>query len=85
MLRNYKITLCLDNDQAGKTSLPVIGNALLSYGFKDVHYVRPPKQYKDWNQMLQENNEKLLAAYIVRKEKMYYEWTGDEMAYELIV
>lgn len=84
MLKNYRVTLCLDNDKAGKNALPVMGKQLKSFGFVDVRYIRPPQQYKDWNQMLQNTNNKLIKAYILRKEKVYSDWTGDSMLYQNI-
>ena len=85
MLRGLFVTLCLDNDEAGKTSLPIMGDKLKSWGFADVRYVRPPKQFKDWNKMLESTSPKLIMAYILRKEKYYTSWTGDEMSFESIV
>jgi len=84
MLKGYRITLCLDNDEAGKYSLPIMGNKLKAWGFADVRYVRPPVQYKDWNKMLESTSAKLIAAYIRRREKPYTAWTGEEMVIEQI-
>lgn len=80
MLRDYMVTLCLDNDEAGRGSLPIMGDKLKAWGFGDVRYVRPPKQFKDWNKMLETTSTKLIYAYIRTKEKPYTAWTGDEMS-----
>jgi DNA primase len=84
LLRDYRISLCLDNDSAGKGALPIMGNKLKAWGFVDVRYVRPPQQFKDWNKMLENTSPKLIHAYIRIKEKPYTSWTGEEISIESI-
>jgi hypothetical protein len=84
MLDDYRVTLCLDNDEAGRTSLSVMGDKLKAWGFVDVRFVRPPKQFKDWNEMLGATTPKLIAGYIRLREKHYTVWTSDELAYQSI-
>jgi DNA primase len=71
ILRGYLPCLCLDNDKAGKVALPQIGDYFLSQGFKAFSYVRPPKMYKDWNEMLQKAGPRLLRGYVLSNEKVY--------------
>ena len=80
MLRGYYPTLCLDNDDAGRDALPKLGDFLKEKGFVDVRYIRPPRQYKDWNKMLENTSPKLIAAYIRRRERLY----DDEIKYATI-
>ena len=82
MLRPYKITLCFDNDKYGKGAVAKIGDFLMSQGFTDIHFVRPPTKYKDWNEMLQDTGPKILRAYIEGREKAYNEWTGDIIRFD---
>ena len=63
--------LCLDADKAGADALVTMGDFLLQKGFKDIFYVRAPKEYKDWNGMLQHNKEKIVKFYISNNEKKY--------------
>ena len=69
ILRNLQPVLCLDNDRAGKNSLPEIGAAMMRGGISPVRYVRPPGEYKDWNAMLQKLGPRIIAAYIKNQEK----------------
>ena len=56
-----------------------MGNDLLSNGFAEVHYVRPPKNYKDWNKLLQDRNIETVKAYINKFEKKFTTWTEDTL------
>lgn len=70
-LRGYKITICFDTDKYGKGALVRSAEVLEQQGFNHVSYVRPPCQFKDWNDMLFSLNGELIAAYISMNEKMY--------------
>ena len=71
MLLIYKPVLCFDADQAGGGALLNIGDGLKKKGFDEVYFVRPPKQYKDWNQMLIEIGPKMINAYIHQNIRVY--------------
>ncbi len=54
ILSDYRLCLCLDRDKAGKTGTTVMSDAIsLCRGLlqQEVLVVRPPKPYKDWNEM----------------------------------
>lgn len=56
ILAEYRICLCLDRDKAGKAGTTVMSNAISmlesATNTKDkLFVVRPPKPYKDWNEM----------------------------------
>jgi hypothetical protein len=72
-LRGYEVCLALDNDKAGKRALPVMAGKLTANGFPWPTWVRPPKDFKDWNKLLQVHNEKVLRGYVVKSERMYSE------------
>jgi hypothetical protein len=72
----YFPTICLDNDKAGRMSLPKMGDALLQAGFSKIGFVRPPVQYKDWNAFLQKHNAKIMNTYVLSRVKEYTEWTS---------
>ena len=82
LLRGYSVVLCLDNDPAGKTALPVLGDFLLRQGFTDIGFIRPPKQYKDWNEMLQKTNPRMINLYITHNEKRYDPWAGESLRFK---
>jgi DNA primase len=72
----YLPTICLDNDKAGRASLPKMGDDLLRAGFSKVGFVRPPVQHKDWNVFLEKHGPRMLRAYILSRTKEYSEWTS---------
>jgi len=78
MLLAYKPVLCFDADQAGAGALLNIGDGLKKKGFDEVYFVRPPKQFKDWNQMLIEIGPKMINAYITQNLKLYTNFTSLE-------
>lgn len=77
LIRDYKIVLAFDADEAGLEALVNVGNGLLEKGITDLMYVRPPKVYKDWNKLLVERNEQTIKAYIDRFTKRFTPSTGD--------
>ena len=72
---NSNIVLCLDNDSAGKDSLPEIATSLAKGGMP-VEYVRPSGGFKDWNQMYEMMPEKIIRAYVTKSAKPFdiFEW-----------
>lgn len=79
IIRHYKPVLAFDADDSGESALIKVGNDLLSNGFAEVHYVRPPKNYKDWNKLLQDRNIETVKAYINKFEKKFTTWTEDTL------
>lgn len=71
MIKDYTPVLCLDSDDAGTTALSKISTSLFSKGFNKIFYVRPCKEYKDWNGLLVAKGEKILKHYILNQEKQY--------------
>lgn len=76
ILRHYIPVLAFDTDEgkkrdSGGEALVYIGAKLLSRGFTDVFYVRPPKKYKDWNKLLEVSNKELVRSYIEKYEKRF--------------
>ncbi len=81
MIRGYIPVLCFDTDSnkkvdAGGKAMLDIGNELKAKGFEEVWYIRPPKQYKDWNKMLVDVGPKIVNAYIKQNQKKYTDMTG---------
>lgn len=71
LLRSFRPVICVDSDKAGTEALAKIGETLLQNGFAEVGFVRPPRPYKDWNEMLQKVGPKVLAHYVRNKERRY--------------
>lgn len=82
ILRPYIPVLCLDSDTAGGDALPVIGDSLMERGFKEIHYVRPPKGVKDWNEFLHKLGPNVLKSYIENKSKPYSSWTSTALGFD---
>ncbi len=79
ILRSFQIVLAFDADSAGRKALLDIGNQLLTLGFQNMKYVRPPEIFKDWNKLLEERNLETLTAYIEKYEKPYTSFTYTEL------
>lgn len=73
MIKSYTPVLCLDSDDAGAEALPKIAKMFLARGILKIFYVRPCKEYKDWNGMLVEKGIKILKQYVKSQEKQYNE------------
>lgn len=71
MIKGHHPVLCLDADEAGSEALLKIAGNLLKRGFLKVSYVKPYKQYKDWNGLLVEKGPKILKEYVKIQEKSY--------------
>lgn len=91
MLKGLRVVLCLDADEAGGEALPKIAASMLARGFSSISYVRPCKEYKDWNGMLVEKGEKILKEYVKTQESPYNEssaigdWEATRMAMKRII
>lgn len=71
-LRNYIPVLCVDNDKAGLSALKKVGDFLISQGFNKIFYIRPPKGFKDWNELLTKGlSPKVVRSYINKNMKKY--------------
>lgn len=77
LLREYRLVLAFDADESGRGALIDTGRALLSSGFSQIGYVRPPVVYKDWNALLVQRNVPTLKAYIERFEKPFTSTTAE--------
>jgi DNA primase len=84
LMRDYIPVICVDNDKAGGNALPKIGDFLFAQGITRISYVRPPNGYKDWNDMLVKLGPNIVRAYVLSKEKMFDEWTSEQMRYKTI-
>lgn len=84
-LRNYRPIVATDNDKAGKVALPKIADSLVAKGFKNIGYVKPSTDYKDWNEMLQRVGESVLRLYLTKGVKRYNDIAGDIMKYDNII
>lgn len=86
MLRTYKVCLALDADNTivesaspGLQGMMEMGRKLLSV-FVPTTFVRPPKQFKDWNKMLVVlYNEEIVRAYINKCEKPFDPLTIEQL------
>ena len=76
MLKDYKICLTLDTDEAGYQGLLSMSQKLMRHGITSISYVRPPIGYKDWNTMLVKYDTKIILAYIEKMEKPFDDWTA---------
>ena len=76
MLRGYQLCLCLDNDGSGEKATETVGEYFIKFGFKDISYVRPPNNYKDWNELMVKTSPSVLRAYVEKYEKSYDSFTS---------
>jgi DNA primase len=76
--------LSLDADDAGAEAMPRMASALMRAGFDRVRYVRPSKEYKDWNGLMSSRGEEVVRLYIQKQEREYQtvaggDWEGTRM------
>lgn len=71
MIKDQVPVLSFDSDDAGSDALVKIANFLLSKGITNIYYVRPCKEFKDWNGMLVNKCENVIKNYIKLQEKKY--------------
>lgn len=75
LLMPYRVCVAFDNDPSGKSALADVGGQLLKNGIP-TSYVRPPKSYKDWNEMLCKKGKNITTAYIGMNEKGFDDSTA---------
>ena len=75
LLRNYKICLALDEDNAGFHAIIEMGQKLISQQFTDITFVRPPLGLKDWNKMLVTYKPEIVIAWINQNERIFDDFT----------
>jgi DNA primase len=71
MIKDCTPVLCFDSDEAGTAALAKVAHSLFSKGFSKIFYVRPCREYKDWNGLLVAKGEKILRHYVLSQEKQY--------------
>lgn len=77
LLRGYKIVLALDNDPAGiRAVFEGMGHKLLEEGGFPVSFVIPPKNFKDWNAMLEKMSPNVIIAYINKSSNKFTRYTA---------
>lgn len=74
LVKSYKICMAFDNDKSGEFALNTIGRNLLG-SVKDLSYIRPPIKYKDWNEMLVNEGERIVNLYIAAEEQQFHPWS----------
>lgn len=84
MIRGCRPVLSLDADESGGEATPRLANMLIKAGFEDVRYVRPSREYKDWNGLLVARGPRVVAMYIKSQEKDYEtpgggDWEGTRL------
>jgi DNA primase len=82
LLRPYVPVLATDGDISGKKALVSIGTELQARGFEKVYYVRPPKNYKDWNAVLEKHSPETIKDYITKNQKIFTQWTQEKFLAE---
>lgn len=91
MIKGFVPVLALDADEAGSEALPKIAKNLMSKGFSKIYYVRPCREYKDWNGLLVAKGDKILRHYVASKEKEYIslpgagDWESTKIAMENLI
>ena len=78
MIRGCQPVLSLDADDSGAQATPRLANMLLKAGFEIVKYVRPSREYKDWNGLLVARGAKVVAMYVKSQEKDYETLSGGD-------
>lgn len=74
-IREYKVCLALDEDEAGFAGVLDMGRKLISNQISDITFVRPPVGLKDWNKMLVQFNPEIIKAWIKEHEKPFDDFT----------
>ena len=75
LLLPYRVCIAFDNDPSGKDALANVGQQMLRSGLL-VSYVRPPKTYKDWNEMFCKVGKNVTSTYIKKNEKDFDDSTA---------
>lgn len=74
-IRNYKVCLALDEDEAGFSGILEMGGKLLANQISEITFVRPPVNLKDWNKMLVKFKSEIIIAWINANEKPFDDFT----------
>ncbi len=69
ILKPYQICFCGDNDKPGAMAISKSGMDLMAEGVKNITFVRPPKGYKDWNELYIEFGLDKVRDYIYKYKK----------------
>ena len=77
--RGWIPVLAFDNDPSGLEALIECGQELMSSGFYEIGYVRPPQGFKDWNLLYQKKGEQTTSWYVNKYEKQLNEFTLDQL------
>lgn len=78
MIQGVQPVLCLDADASGAEALPRIAQRFIRAGFKGIRYIRPCREYKDWNGMLVAKGIEAIQAYIRDQERDYETVAGGD-------
>lgn len=82
MIKQYQLVLAFDSDDSGYEANNNIGSDLLNYGYeKNITYVRPPKEYKDWNKLYKEKNADVVKWFINKYTKNFTPDTPNELRF----
>ena len=76
--------LSLDADDAGGEAMPRMAASLSKAGFDKIRYVRPSREYKDWNGLMAARGPSVVRRYIETQERDYEtiaggDWEGTRM------
>jgi hypothetical protein len=58
---------------------PLLGNYFTRRGISNLTFVRPPKDFKDWNNMMCELGEEIVQGYIKKCEQPFTDFTGSSL------
>jgi hypothetical protein len=78
MIRGCLPVLSLDADDSGGAATPRLASMLIKAGFNRVRYVRPSREYKDWNGLLVARGPRVLAMYVDSQERDYETLSGGD-------
>lgn len=78
MIRGCSPVLSLDADDSGGEAMPRMASMLTRAGFGHVRYVRPSREYKDWNGLLVARGPKVLSMYLESQERDYETVAGGD-------
>jgi DNA primase len=76
LLEPYEVTICFDLDKSGIEALNKVSAYMRSNSgrIRKVGYVKPAKNFKDWNDMLMKIGSPALHYYIQTQEKSLESW-----------
>jgi len=83
MLKHNKIAIAFDADKSGAGALHKLGT-ICEHAQNDmeVTFIRPPTNYKDWNEMLVDAGPRVMAMYIQQNERVFRgSWTANRLIF----